>query len=345
MGESLLLHALSVHDRIIEPRDPPLVGRVWAYDKRRTTPEGFIGHCLTVLGALGIGDAAFSWRDDLIAFDAKHEGRTTTIVITLDDDSLASDYFYFLGIWMRPRAGDHPVRAARHRLLGEHARPHEAALAPAVDYAITVWPQPLAPKVCRKMLGARVLYGRSLQMGACTLVGHTEARGALKGRFVLMPDDEDRWREADIAHLLYSIRNMMALMGRACQLHEEMPGADAHALVAQAEALAERAARRTPPLGAEELLALERRVIGARAEIRQRLAQMDGIYALFAMIGKEIGSAPAKGLPDLFEQMRAPRAFVHGQAQARVRMLDHAGELAQAAHRACLLQRLGAHGR
>lgn len=97
MSKPLLLHALSLNDRILEPNNLPLHGRVWGFAKKECTRDGFVGHCLTMLSELGMTAGGISLTNrDVVAFDAQGKGRTYTVVISLGDDSLASRYFYWL---------------------------------------------------------------------------------------------------------------------------------------------------------------------------------------------------------------------------------------------------------
>ena len=54
---SLLLHALSLHDRVLEPNQLPVSGRVWAFYKGEMSRENFVGNAVSILFALGAGQS------------------------------------------------------------------------------------------------------------------------------------------------------------------------------------------------------------------------------------------------------------------------------------------------
>jgi len=95
MNKSLMLHALSLNDRILEPNRLPVAGHVWAYRKGDISREEFVGNAMSMLSLLEIIDADINWKDDIMAFDVTRRGKPMTVIISLRDDSLASDYFLF----------------------------------------------------------------------------------------------------------------------------------------------------------------------------------------------------------------------------------------------------------
>jgi len=83
MSQSVLLHALSLNDRILEPNKLPLCGHVWAFEKALMSKEMFVGNCISVLSLLGSQDATINWQDDLMAFDTHLNGQTELLCLSL----------------------------------------------------------------------------------------------------------------------------------------------------------------------------------------------------------------------------------------------------------------------
>jgi len=71
MKKSLLLHALSLKDRILEPSTLPIHGHVWAYQKALSSKEEFVGNCITMLSSLGMHHLSIQWKEDILAFDTQ----------------------------------------------------------------------------------------------------------------------------------------------------------------------------------------------------------------------------------------------------------------------------------
>jgi hypothetical protein len=216
MSKSLLLHSLSLKDRILEPNKLPLNGQVWAYNKEEHSKEEFVGNCITMLSLLGMQNASIQWKEDILAFDTQWENRTYTIIISLQDDSLASEHYYFLGIWETPDN----EKANQHRFASSKPWEDEDLLKPDISYSVTVSSEPMQIPEIRKELGSE-LFGQSIYGGDYYLCGTTYPGSSYSGKFIITPL-ENRFNHArhNIKHALYSLRNLMALMGKAIAIHD-----------------------------------------------------------------------------------------------------------------------------
>ncbi|MDQ6971757.1 MAG: hypothetical protein Q9M30_03840, partial [Mariprofundaceae bacterium] len=180
MDKSLLLHALSLNDRILEPHSLPLHGRVWAYAKDECSRDGFIGHCLTMLSQLGLTAGGISLgKKDIVAFDAQGKGKIYTVVISLADDSLASRYFYFLGIWR------HMDAFGKAAPLPE-VPPDCDLLTADFYYEAYFSDQPLQKGVSERLLAGK-RFGQSLYGGELALIGNDSMREGSETCFLLYP--------------------------------------------------------------------------------------------------------------------------------------------------------------
>ena len=218
MSKSLLLHSLSLKDRILEPNKLPLNGQVWAYNKEKYSKEEFVGNCITMLSLLGMQNASIQWKEDILAFDTQWENRTFTIIISLQDDSLASEHYYFLGIWECPDNEN----IKQHRFAATKPWEDEDLLKPDISYSVTVSSEPIQIPDIRKQIGSE-LFGQSIYGGDYYLCGTTYPGTSFSGKFVISPL-ENRFNHArhDIKHALYSLRNLMALMGKAIGVHDNI---------------------------------------------------------------------------------------------------------------------------
>ena len=216
MKKSILLHALSLTDRMLEPNKLPLYGRVWGYAKEQCSRDGFIGHCLTMLSLFGMHASNISLKNrDIVAFDAEGADGIYTVVISLKDDSLASEYFYFLGIWQQPD----PVSA----IVPLPFPPEENdLLMPDFQYEVSFEDTPLQQADYSDVIGgdifAEILYGGKLCLASDALIDRQET-----SHFVITPAKTavniDR---NEICHVLYSLRNIMALIAACMRLHEQI---------------------------------------------------------------------------------------------------------------------------
>lgn len=217
MSKSLLLHSLSLKDRILEPNKLPLNGQVWAYNKEQYSKEAFVGNCITMLSLLGMQNASIQWKEDILAFDTQWENRTYTIIISLQDDSLASEHYYFLGIWECPE----DEKAKQHRFASTKPWEDEDLLKPDVSYSVTVSSEPMRIPEIRKQLGNE-LFGQSIHGGDYYLCGTTYPGTSYSGKFIISPlENQFNHARHNIKHALYSLRNLMALMAKAISIHDE----------------------------------------------------------------------------------------------------------------------------
>jgi len=218
MSKSLLLHSLSLKDRILEPNKLPLNGQVWAYNKQSHSKEAFVGNCISMLSLLGMQNASIQWKEDILAFDTQWENRTYTIIISLQDDSLASEHYYFLGIWERPKESNH---SKQHRFADSRLWNDEDLIKPDISYSVTVGSEPLQTSDITKQLGGE-FFGQNIYGGDFCLCGTTYPDDNHSGKFALFPTThQTNHAHHDIQHALYSLRNLMALMGKTVEIHDK----------------------------------------------------------------------------------------------------------------------------
>ena len=192
-------------------------GQVWAYNKEQYSKEEFVGNCITMLSLLGMQNASIQWKEDILAFDTQWEGRTYTVIISLQDDSLASEHYYFLGIWECPNNEN----TKQHRFASTKPWEDEDLLKPDISYSVTVSSEPMQIPEIRKQLGSE-LFGQSIYGGDYYLCGTTYPGKSYSGKFVITPlENQFNHARHNIKHALYSLRNLMALMGKAIAIHDE----------------------------------------------------------------------------------------------------------------------------
>jgi len=216
MSKSLLLHALSLNDRILEPNRLPLHGRVWGYAKEDCSRDGFIGHCLTMLSELGMTAGGISLSNkDVVAFDAQGKGRTYTVVISLDDDSLASRYFYFLGIWR------HMDVFGKATALPELSSESDTLHAD-FQYEAYFSDAPLQLEACDKLINGE-MFAQQLYEGQLYLYGNDQMKNGAMAGFVLAPQvNSSSLPRDEVRHALYSLRNMMALRAQVIRTYRKI---------------------------------------------------------------------------------------------------------------------------
>lgn len=314
MSKSLLLHSLSLKDRILEPNRLPLSGQVWAYNKQKHSKEEFVGNCLTMLSLLGMHDADIHWKEDILAFDARWENRTFTVIISLQDDSLASEYYYFLGIWECP---EEPHKG-RHRFADSRPWNDEDLIKPDIFYSITVSSEPLQlPEVIKQFGGEP--FGQSIYGGEYYLCGTTYPDESHAGKFALFPATRQNNRAShDIRHALYSLRNLMALMGKAVEIHDETLTENAYEeLKAGQQQLSLKAI--TPELAASEYEQLSHSYGETLLTICDLLdtfdnhaKQVSSLDMLFGSIVSELKVESSNAFRPLFHRMKLP--FKHAEA-------------------------------
>jgi len=329
MKSSLLLHALSLNDRIFEPNKLPLCGRVWAYSKENTSREMFVGNCISLLSLLGVEDAAMSWNDDIMAFDVSYHKKPATVIISLQDDSLASSYFYFLGIWICPESDD-PVRVSRNTIIDEIQPGHdEDLLIPTLTYSVTLWDKPLQVPEISKMVGSDV-FGQRIYQGSFYLCGQTSIDPIPNARFVICPTSPAvQQGRFEIRHALYSLRNLMALMGAVLQVYEKLQQDDSAAelynrlmaLMAKAEEKGIEAEQW------DEMVCELARVAFKGAETTISYARFDNevraIGRLFDAIVNELDISEMLGVAGIVERMKVPFEHVIDALNEHMRMIKH----------------------
>jgi len=217
MSKSLLLHSLSLKDRILEPNKLPLNGHVWAYNKEKHSKEEFVGNCISMLSLLGMQDASIQWKEDILAFDAKWENRLYTVIISLHDDSLASEHYYFLGVWETP---ENISSKNLYRFSDSRPWNDEDLIKPDISYSVTVLDKPLQLPEVSKAFGSD-FFGQTIYGGDYYLCGVTDPSDNHAGRFLIFPTShQGNHARHNIQHALYSLRNLMALMGKTFAIHD-----------------------------------------------------------------------------------------------------------------------------
>jgi len=218
MKKSLLLHALSLKDRMLEPSTLPIHGHVWAYQKSLYSKEEFVGNCITMLSSLGMHHLSIQWKEDILAFDTQWKNDTCTIIISLQDDSLASEFYYFLGIWYQPNI------KSPHQTL-HHIKPweDEDLLIPDMSYSISVKNEVISTKELSKHYNSKTFFSDVIYHGALTVYANLSTDNAQSGDFVISPtSDLDKIDHINIEHALYSIRNLMALMTQTISTYTDV---------------------------------------------------------------------------------------------------------------------------
>ncbi|PJC69545.1 MAG: hypothetical protein CO017_07765, partial [Zetaproteobacteria bacterium CG_4_8_14_3_um_filter_59_5] len=178
--------------------------------------DGFIGHCLTMLSELGMTAGGISLSNkDVVAFDAQGKGRTYTVVISLADDSLASRYFYFLGIW---RHMDVFGKAASLPELSSESDTLHADF----QYEAYFSDAPLQYDACDKLIAGE-MFAQQLYEGQIYLYGNDQMKNGEAAGFVLAPliNSTSLPRE-EVQHALYSLRNLMALRAQVMRIYRKV---------------------------------------------------------------------------------------------------------------------------
>ncbi len=321
MSKSLLLHSLSLKDRILEPNKLPLNGQVWAYNKEQHSKEEFVGNCITMLSLLGMQNASIQWKEDILAFDTQWENRTYTIIISLQDDSLASEHYYFLGIWESP---DEEDIHKQDRFAATRPWEDEDLLKPDIAYSVTVSSQPIQLPEIRKMLDSE-LFGQSIYGGDYYLCGTTYPGENYSGKFIISPlENQFNHAKHDVRHALYSLRNLMALMGKAIAIHD-------HALAdrrfeelreSQRLLLLQESGKESLPVDPDKLERLTERygeTLLKACEVLDGytgdLKQLHSIQMMFDAIITELATEDSGAFRPLFHRMRLP--FKHADSLLR----------------------------
>jgi len=328
MKTSLLLHALSLNDRVLEPNALPMAGRVWAYRKEGCSREMFVGNCISLLSLLGVDNARINWKDDIMAFDVRYGDQPATVIISLEDDSLASDYFYFLGIWICPESDD-LTRASRSPIIDVvHPGEEDDLLIPALSYAVTVWDRPLQIPEMKNVVRSDIL-GQRLYHDTLYLCGQTTIESIPTGRFVICPTSPAMQQgRFEVQHALYSLRNLMALMGWAMHRYEVVhQNADTTELYQQLMLLlstVQQKAIKADKWG--DLVSEHARIAlkGASETIAcaNQQNELRGISRLFDAIVSELDISGMQGVGSLLERIRLPFQHAEDELDEHMRMIE-----------------------
>lgn len=326
MSKPLLLHALSLNDRILEPNRLPLHGRVWGYSKEDCSRDGFVGHCLTMLSELGMtaGGVSLSNRD-ILAFDAQGKGRTYTVVISLADDSLASRYFYFLGIWRHMevlgKAVSLPELSTESDILHADFQ-YEAYFSDVL----------LQHDVCHKLVAGE-LFGQQLYEGQLNLYGNDQIRDGTSAGFVLSPlANASALPRDEVRHALYSLRNMMALRAQVMRIYQKAwDSEDETGLYSEAMRLMRQSRRENVAADDWDRLVCDSgesmlQLAELSSQRTRQQGEVHNLVTLFESIIGELKASDMQGLSPLWPRMRLP--FQHGRdlLDERVAMLRRTGK-------------------
>lgn len=327
MSKPLLLHALSLNDRILEPNRLPLHGRVWAYAKEECTRDGFIGHCLTMLSELGMTAGGISLSNkDVVAFDAHGKGgRTYTVVISLDDDSLASRYFYFLGIWRHMevfgKASALPEPSAESDML--HADFHYEAYFSDV---------PLQRDACDRLIEGE-MFGQQLYEGQLYLYGNDRMKNGADTGFVLAPMvNATSLPRDEVRHALYSLRNLMALRAQVMRIYQKVWDSEEEtALYGEAMHLMRQSRmQNVAPDEWDKLVCDGGESMLRLAELSSQRSRQQGeihnLAKLFESIIGELKALDMAGQSPLWPRMRLPFEHARDLIDERSEMLRRSGK-------------------
>ena len=314
MKNKLLLHALSVQDRILEPNSLPLLGRVWVYAKEGCSKDLFVGHCLTMLSRLGLSASGIQLREDIMAFDAESDHGVYTVVISLADDSLASQYFYFIGIWKRVESG-----SEASAFPDDFACITDEELPPPDSYYEVYFSENAVQLAdARKAIGGEMM-GQTLFNGAYYLVSNgrlVESSESSPLRFLVTPrGGQSSVSRSEVQHILYSIRNLVALMCASVYRYDHVWSGDSESgLYQRMMVLLQRAQQEhIAPALWDELVRENGALLLESAELaaaRDRLNfEIEGYRDLFNSIVDEVQGGDVSGLMPLWPRMRL--AFDH----------------------------------
>jgi len=322
---SLLLHALSLNDRILEPNELPVAGHVWAYNKTGISREEFVGNCMSMLSLLGIQDAEISWKDNIMAFDVSRNGQPVTVIISLQDDSLASDYFYFLGIWVCSDSA-----SLLEQDLGDPSLwQEEGLLAPAMNYSVSVAAEPMLLPAMQDAVGGE-MFAQRLYEDTFYLCGLTEAYPVPSGSFVICPTTHAANQSSqEIRHALYSLRNLMALMAGVMRIYDDMCENNASSRVYSEQlALMKRMDQKVAAAEWDALVRENSRISFELASGLMNCRKLENetrsLRRLFDSILNELDIHDMQGLPSLISRMLVPFELIEDMFEERFNMIESA---------------------
>jgi len=326
MSKPLLLHALSLNDRMLEPNRLPLHGRVWGYAKEDCSRDGFVGHCLTMLSALGMTAEGIPLSNrDVVAFDAQGRGRTYTVVISLADDSLASRYFYFLGIWR------HMDVFGKATALPE---PDDESDVLHADFHYEAYfsDTPLQRDACDKLINGE-MFAQLLYEDQLSLYGNDQMKNGAAAGFVLSPlANASALPRDEVRHALYSLRNLMALRAQVMRMYQKVWDADEETgLYAEAMNLMRRSRQENVATeewdrlvcdGGESML----RLAELSYQRNRQQAEVHNLGILFESIVGELKASNMAGMTPLWPRMRLPFEHAADLLGERADMLRRTGK-------------------
>jgi len=321
MKKSILLHSLSLKDRMLEPNKLPLHGRVWGYAKEKCSRDAFIGHCLTMLSLFGMHASDISLKKrDIVAFDAERAGDIYTIVISLQDDSLASNYFYFLGIWQQPD----PVSSVAPLPLP----PEDSDLLTSdFQYEVSFEDTPLKQANYGDMIGGGIFAGK-LYDGEICLAGDTLINRQEISHFVITPaKTTSELSRNKVRHVLYSLRNIMALIAACMRLHDQIWSTDDEMeLYGDAMNLMRKARMEEIRDSEWDRLVMENGEALLRASelsmLRTRQnSDARNLDALFDSIISELNSHPMPGMQPIWPRLHKPFELTKALLNERIAIL------------------------
>lgn len=326
MSKSLLLHALSLNDRMLEPNRLPLHGRVWGYAKEDCSRDGFIGHCVTMLAELGMTAGGISLSNkDVVAFDAQGKGRAYTVVISLADDSLASRYFYFLGIWR------HMEVFGKASALPELSADSDTLQAD-FQYEAYFSDVPLQRDACDKLIAGE-MFAQQLCEGQLYLYGNDQVKNGEAAGFVLAPlVDSGAPPRDEVRHALYSLRNLMALRAQVIRMYRKVwDGNEETDLYGETMRLMRQSRlAEVAPAAWDGMVCDSGDSMLRLAELSYQRSRLQGevhnLATLFESIVGELKASNLPGMSALWPRMRLPFEHARDLLDERSEMLRRTGK-------------------
>ncbi|MDX8407983.1 MAG: hypothetical protein R8L58_06315, partial [Mariprofundaceae bacterium] len=132
----------------------------------------------------------------------------------------------------------------------------------------------------------------------------------------------------EIRHALYSLRNMMALMGRGFQMHERLQKSDAvielyHQLMVLMSKVDQAGIK---PDEWDQLVCEQARIALKGAAETVNISGLEGeargLIRLFEAIMEELCATDMRGLGGLFQRLQVPFQHVHDVLESRLIMLS-----------------------
>ncbi|OIO72268.1 MAG: hypothetical protein CO186_01965 [Zetaproteobacteria bacterium CG_4_9_14_3_um_filter_49_83] len=332
MNRSILLHALSLNDRILEPNQLPVNGHVWAFDKTDMSREMFVGNCISLLAFLGSQNARISWDNDIMAFDVQLDGgQQASVIISLQDDSLASDYYYFLGIWMASDSKRLSV-IEQHDAFNDWEK--EGLISPVLSYKVSVSNRRMSEKDIRKIINSAP-FGNTIYHEKLAIYGKTDIHPYLTGRFVICPSQEDDvFDMPEIQHSLYSLRNLMSLSCKCMEIYASMQNDDLPAKLYQKTIEMMLKVNQQPVHSDWDMIVRENSLLthtAASATVKSRKEKREvlSLARMFDSISSELVISEMGDIPSLFARLNQPFEFTQEFITNNLEMLQGADDQSQ----------------